>query len=38
MQDDPEATRHFLSQLEEMILAYGSHPSVIIWSTANESR
>jgi beta-galactosidase len=37
MQDDPEATRHFLSQLEEMVLHYGSHPSVIIWSTANES-
>lgn len=37
MQDDPEATRHFLSQLEEMVLHYDSHPSVIIWSTANES-
>ncbi len=38
MNDDPAATRHFLSQLEEMVLNYGSHPSVIIWSTANESR
>ena len=37
MQDDPAATRHFLSQLEEMILNYGSHPSAIIWSTSNES-
>ena len=37
MQDDPASTRHFLSQLEEMILNYGSHPSAIIWSTANES-
>lgn len=38
MHDDPAATRYFLSQLEEMVLNYGSHPSVIIWSTANESR
>ena len=37
MQDDPDETKHFLSQLEEMILNYGSHPSAIIWSTANES-
>ncbi len=37
MQDDTASTKHFLSQLEEMLLNYGSHPSAIIWSTANES-
>lgn len=37
MQNDPKETRHFLSQLEEMVLNYGDHPSAIIWSLANES-
>lgn len=35
--EDPDEAVHFLSQLQEMLLTYGSHPSVIIWSTANES-
>ncbi|KHJ39439.1 evolved beta-galactosidase subunit alpha [Pedobacter glucosidilyticus] len=37
MNDDPEETKHFLSQLEEMLLNYGSHPSTIVWSICNES-
>ncbi|MCP4313350.1 MAG: hypothetical protein GY790_18995 [Bacteroidetes bacterium] len=37
MESDPDETKHFLSQLKEMILTHGSHPSAIVWSTANES-
>jgi hypothetical protein len=33
----PELTKHFLSQLAEMMERDRSHPSVIIWSLGNES-
>ena len=37
LENDPNETKHFVSQIKEMIWTYGSHPSNIMWSTANES-
>ncbi len=36
-QDDPEFTRRYLSQLEEMVQSHRNHPSIIIWSIGNEN-
>jgi beta-galactosidase len=36
-QSDPEFTKRYLSQLEEMIQNHRNHPCVIIWSIGNES-
>lgn len=35
--DDPKFRPFYISQLEEMLSAYGSHPAAIIWSICNES-
>ncbi len=36
-QSDPEFTKTYLSQLEEMVQNHRNHPSVIIWSIGNEN-
>lgn len=36
-QSDPEFTRRYMSQLEEMLHYHRNHPSVIIWSIGNEN-
>jgi len=37
MHDDPKYEHLFVNQLREMVLNYGSHPAIILWSTCNES-
>ncbi len=36
-QSNPEFTRRYLSQLEEMVQYHRNHPSIIIWSIGNEN-
>ncbi len=36
-QSNPEFTKIYLSQLEEMVQNHRNHPSVIIWSIGNEN-
>lgn len=37
MNDDPQYEHLFTDQQREVVLNYGSHPSIILWSTCNES-
>lgn len=37
-QSGPEFEHQYLSQVEEMVHYHRNHPSVIIWSTGNESK
>ena len=37
MNDDPQYEHLFVDQQREVILNYGSHPSIILWSICNES-
>ena len=37
MHDDPQYEHLFIDQQREVILNYGSHPSIIMWSMCNES-
>lgn len=37
MNDDPQFEPLFVNQQREVILNYGSHPSIILWSLCNES-
>lgn len=37
MDDDPQYEHLFVDQQREVILNYGSHPSIILWSICNES-
>lgn len=37
MQDDPQYKPLFVNQEREVLFNYGSHPSIILWSTCNES-
>jgi len=37
MNDDPQYRDLFINQLRETLLNYGSHPSIVLWSTCNES-
>ena len=37
MEDDPQYKHFFVNQLREMLFNYGSHPSIVLWSTCNES-
>lgn len=36
-QDDPAFADKYLGQMQEMVKAYRSHPSVLMWSIGNES-
>jgi hypothetical protein len=36
-QDDPKFADRYLGQLKEMVWAHYNHPSVLMWSIANES-
>lgn len=36
-QDDPKYTAQYLDQCKEMVKAFRSHPSILIWSIGNES-
>lgn len=36
-ENNPAYTERYLSQLEEMVASHRNHPSVILWSIANES-
>lgn len=35
--DDPEFTDQYLSQCQEMVKSFRSHPSILFWSIGNES-
>ena len=37
MNDDPQYEHLFVDQQREVVLNYGSHPSIILWSICNES-
>jgi beta-galactosidase/beta-glucuronidase len=37
MSDDPQYEHLFINQQREVLLNYGSHPSIILWSICNES-
>ena len=37
MHDDPQYEHLFIDQQREVLLNYGSHPSIIMWSMCNES-
>ena len=37
-QNDPRYTKEYLTRIREMVQNHKNHPSVIIWSIANESR
>ncbi|MCX6972441.1 MAG: hypothetical protein NTV93_20150 [Verrucomicrobia bacterium] len=37
MNDDPQFEPLFVNQQREVLLNYGSHPSIILWSICNES-
>jgi len=37
MQDDPQYEHLFIDQQREVLLNYGSHPAIIMWSMCNES-
>jgi hypothetical protein len=36
-ENNPAYTQRYLSQLEEMVVSHRNHPSIILWSIANES-
>ena len=36
-ENNPAYTERYLSQLEEMVASHRNHPSVVLWSIANES-